>query len=349
MGDAVSGQGLTGKLVEDTSSSKKINPAHTEVSECTRLFKVRKLYTFYFLCFACLGLIPVIDWLAGGGLMDFDRLGASASAQTGIPWTSSLIDMLRLAVAEPGLWLLLLGSAAPPLAALITLLVWPDRLAALRQWGRRLRPVGAAGSLRGSVLAYAGVIGLCLLGLVVTGMIGQRTLTPVLETPATLGLWAIIPALLMSALLDQGALLEEGGWRGCAAPELELRYSPVLAALIVGLAWGFWHLPRDLTTGVIERLGALEYVFAYLPSFLMGTIAVSVIASWGMMRSGGSLWPAILAHGLANDAFGLTGRVPITEALTSGHQLTQGISMMLAAGLILGLDRKRMFSSVKAT
>tara|TARA_R110002049_G_scaffold4961_4_gene34691 strand:- start:588 stop:902 length:315 start_codon:yes stop_codon:yes gene_type:complete len=37
-----------------------------------------------------------------------------------------------------------------------------------------------------------------------------------------------------------------------------------------------------------------------------------------------SLWPAILAHGLANDAFGLAGRVPITEALTPEHQPTQG-------------------------
>ncbi len=309
---------------------------------------MRKIYTFYFLCFACLGLLPVIDWLAGGGVMDFDHLGASASAQTGIPWTSSLTDMLRLAVVEPGLWLLLLGSAAPLLAALITLLIWPDRALALRQWGRRLWPVGSAGSPRRALLAYTGVIGLCLLGLVVTAMIGQRTLTPVLEAPATLGFWAILPALLLSALLDQGALLEEGGWRGFAAPELELRFSPALAALIVGLAWGFWHLPRDLTTGVLERLGALEYVFAYLPSFLMGTVAVSIIASWGMLRSGGSLWPAILAHGLANDAFGLAGRVPVTEALTPDHQLTQGVSMMLAAGLVLALDRKRMFSRVKA-
>ena len=103
-------------------------------------------------------------------------------------------------------------------------------------------------------------------------------------------------------------------------------------------------MPRDVTTGVIERLGALEYALAYLPSFLVGTIAVSLIASWGMMRSGGSLWPAVLAHGLANDAFGLTGHVSIVEALTPEHQLVRGVPMLLAAGLILILDGKLMFA-----
>ncbi len=79
---------------------------------------------------------------------------------------------------------------------------------------------------------------------------------------------------------------------------------------------------------------------------LLGS-AASIIASRGMMRSGGSLWPAILAHGLCNDAFGLAGRVPVVEALTPGHQFTHGAAMMLAAGLALALDRKLMFSSKK--
>lgn len=305
---------------------------------------MRKLLTFYFLSFAWLGLIPVIDRLAGGGLMDFDRLGLAASARTGIPWSSSLTDMVRLAAVEPGLWLLLLGSAAPLLAALTTMAIWPDRADALRQWLRRLSPIGRGASAGGSALAYGGIIALCLLALAGSAMLGRAAAPLSLEASVTAGFLTIFPAILLSALLDQGALLEEGGWRGFAAPQLGIRYSPALAALVVGIAWGLWHLPRDVTTGVIERLGALEYLLAYLPSFLLGTIAVSLIASWGMMRSGGSLWPAILAHGLSNDAFGLTGHVSIVEALTPGHQLTRGLPMLIAAGILLALDRKLMFS-----
>lgn len=305
---------------------------------------MQKLLTFYFLCFAWLGLIPVIDLLAGGGLMDFDSMGRSATAQTGIPWTSSLVDMVRLAAVEPGLWLLLLGSAAPLLAGLTTLVIWPDRAGALQQWFRRFSPIGAGATIKGSVLAYLAIIVLCLLALAGSAVLGQGSVAPVLTAPVTAGFLSIFPAILLSAMLDQGAVLEEGGWRGFASPQLEIRYSPALAALIVGIAWGLWHLPRDVTTGVIERLGMIEYALAYLPSFLLGTIAVSLIASWGMMRSGGSLWPAILAHGLSNDAFGLSGHISIVEALTPEHQLTRGVPMLLAAGVLLAIDRKLMFS-----
>jgi len=309
---------------------------------------MRKLWSFYFLCFAWLGLIPVIDLLAGGGLMDFDRLGQAAAQRTGIAWTSSLAGLVRLAMVEPGLWLLLLGSAAPVLAGLTTMMIWPDRVQALQQWLRRLMPMGASSSLRWTLIAYAGVIILCLLALSGSAALRSGLGVDSLAAPATTGLMALFPALVLSALLDQGALLEEGGWRGFATPQLERCVSPALAALLVGLAWGFWHLPRDVTTGVIERLGALEYALAYLPSFLIGTIAVSLIASWGMMRSGGSLWPAILAHGLANDAFGLAGHVSIVDALTPEHQLMRGVPMLLAAGFVVALDRKLMFARVKA-
>ena len=340
-------QGMTGVRTEDTSSSNKINTHHTGEFEFRVSHNTRKILCFYFLCFAFLGLIPVADGLAGGGLMDFDRLGRSASEATGIAWTSNLVGMVRLANAEPGLWLLLLGSAAPLLAALLTILIWPARVSALRQWARQLSPMGAATSLQATALAYVGVAALCLLALLGSAALSRLSGAPALATPAVAINLALLPVLLMSGLLDQGALLEEGGWRGFAGPQLESRYSPAVAALVVGIAWGLWHLPRDVTTGVLERLGAVGYLLAYLPSFLLGTIAVSMIASWGMMRSGGSLWPAILAHGIANDAFGLAGDVSIIEALTPEHQLTRGVPLMLSAGVILAFDRKRMFSRLK--
>ena len=63
----------------------------------------------------------------------------------------------------------------------------------------------------------------------------------------------------------------------------------LVAALIIGLCWGLWHLPRDITTGVIDRLGFATYLLQFLPSFVLGTVAVSVIAAYFMNRLGGSL------------------------------------------------------------
>jgi hypothetical protein len=50
--------------------------------------------------------------------MDFGALAGRASKATGVPWTSSLWDVTRLAIAEPGLWVMLVGSAVSTLAAL---------------------------------------------------------------------------------------------------------------------------------------------------------------------------------------------------------------------------------------
>ena len=146
---------------------------------------------------------------------------------------------------------------------------------------------------------------------------------------------ALLPAVLAIALFDQGALLEEVGWRGLAQPEMQRHGSPLSAAMIVGVAWGLWHLPRDITTGVIERLGYVDYALLFLPSFVLGTVAVSVIAAFFMNRLGGSIIPAIIIHGLTNDAVGLSGGASISEALTPYHQITKNLPFaVIAAGIV---------------
>lgn len=44
-------------------------------------------------------------------------------------------------------------------------------------------------------------------------------------------------------VLVLGGALEEPGWRGFGLPRLQERYSPLRATLLIGLAWGVWHIP----------------------------------------------------------------------------------------------------------
>jgi membrane protease YdiL (CAAX protease family) len=146
--------------------------------------------------------------------------------------------------------------------------------------------------------------------------------------------------LIIAALFDQGAFLEEGGWRGFATPLLQAgQVNPLLAALIVGAAWGMWHVPRDIVSGVADRLGLLTYLALYLPSFVLGAIAVSVLAAACSNRMGGSILPAILLHGLSNDAIGLSGVATIEAALTPAHQFSKALPM-LAIACIVALTSK---------
>ena len=153
----------------------------------------------------------------------------------------------------------------------------------------------------------------------------------------------LVGTIVLLSLVDQGALLEELGWRGFMQPEMQkLALSPLAVAVIVGLAWGLWHLPRDITTGVIERLGPVVYLFQFLPAFVLGTISVSIIAIFFCNRLGGSVIPAIIVHGVTNDALGLSGSASITEALTPFHQITKNLPFAVIAGLTVWFSGVRL-------
>lgn len=57
-----------------------------------------------------------------------------------------------------------------------------------------------------------------------------------------LPLYALVFAV---TLLIQGGN-EEAGWRGFLQPEMQTRFSPLVAAILVSLVWSLWHLPLFL-------------------------------------------------------------------------------------------------------
>ena len=109
-----------------------------------------------------------------------------------------------------------------------------------------------------------------------------------------------------------------------ALPELQKGLlSPLTAAVLVGVGWGLWHVPRDVVAGVVERLGLLPYLLLFLPSFLAGTVTVSIIAAYFVNRSGRNIIPAIMVHGLSNHAVGLSGVGAMEVLLSPYHQATK--------------------------
>jgi hypothetical protein len=68
---------------------------------------------------------------------------------------------------------------------------------------------------------------------------------------------------------------------------------------------------------------------------------VSIVAAWFMNRLGGSLIPAIMVHGLANDAVGISGLTVIERALTPDAQLTRAVPTLVLTLMLLGFTRYR--------
>lgn len=294
----------------------------------------RRFTVYYVLTILLLALVPLLSALFGSSL-DFDGMATAASEQSGIPWTSNLIDVIRLSLVEPALWLLVIGSFVPSLAALVVLFGTRNR-SGISVLLRRFNPLGLRRvpikKAAGNYLLLTGGLVFCLtLTFWIRGAVGADYQREGLVLGP-----GLLLAILFSGFLDQGAILEEPGWRGYATPLLQGgRVNPLTAAIVIGVAWGFWHIPRDVVTGLIGELGPLNYLLLFLPAFTLGTVTVSIIAALFMNRIGGSLIPAILVHGLANDAIGIAGQATIEQALTAGHQFTKALPFLAFAILLV--------------
>ena len=84
-----------------------------------------------------------------------------------------------------------------------------------------------------------------------------------------------------------GGAWEEPGWRGYALPKLQVDRSALLASLLLGVVWAFWHLPLVLI-GQIPRSDPLFVV------------AWTVVFTWLFNNTNGSVLLAMLMHNTNN-------------------------------------------------
>lgn len=73
--------------------------------------------------------------------------------------------------------------------------------------------------------------------------------------------------------IDPGPWGEETGWRGFALPRLLIRFTPLTAAIILGVIWAVWHAPAFLTSDLTQA----KYDFGW---FLVGVTCASILMTW---------------------------------------------------------------------
>jgi len=88
-------------------------------------------------------------------------------------------------------------------------------------------------------------------------------------------------------------LLEEIGWMGFAFPNMNKNRSAFSSSILLGLIWGFWHLPVINFLGTASPHGT--YLFLYFLSFVMVMTAMRVIIAW-VYRNTQSVFLCQLMH-----------------------------------------------------
>ncbi len=170
----------------------------------------------------------------------------------------------------------------PFLAAILVLALTTGKggvVTLLRRMVRwRVRPVWYAVAL---LLPVAISGGAALLNVVVLGASAP--------SPAELGAWSgLVPTFFLLLLVPgTGGAWEEPGWRGYALPKLQGGHSALLASLILGVVWAFWHLPLM----VIGQIHLSDPVYI---------VAWTVVFTWVFNNTNGSVLIAMLMHNMHN-------------------------------------------------
>jgi membrane protease YdiL (CAAX protease family) len=135
------------------------------------------------------------------------------------------------------------------------------------------------------------------------------------ETPA-IGLVGVF--LLITFI---GSLGEEAGWRGYALPQLQRRFSPLTATLILAPLWFLWHLPQFAIIATYRDFGPAAYIGMFL-----GLTCGAIVLSWLYNRSGGSILLVIVWHDVYNFVGATQAATGMLAAVVSTLIMVQGSS-----------------------
>ncbi|OEU69722.1 MAG: hypothetical protein BA864_14430 [Desulfuromonadales bacterium C00003093] len=142
--------------------------------------------------------------------------------------------------------------------------------------------------------------------------------------------WYLIPVVFLITMIG-GPLGEEFGWRGFALPNLQHKWSPMVASIIIGIVWALWHLPLFFQPDSIHAQIGIKF----LPVYIIGEIVLAITITWVYNKTGGSLLVGgIILHNADN--FWATALLTndTIAAVQSGEQSQLDIQLYILSTIV---------------
>jgi membrane protease YdiL (CAAX protease family) len=168
-------------------------------------------------------------------------------------------------------------------------------------------------------LKYLGAIGIPIVVSIILFLIYSQFISPI-SIPLTNA--SSLTIMLGGMLL--GAFGEELGWRGYLQSVLSRRLNGLIAFLLVGVLWGFWHV------------GNYQNGPTYMLFFVFSTIGYSAVMAWLLQGTNYNVVLSCLFHFAVNAGFYM-----LKDALADLRLIAlNGFVWMGAAVIIIALNRK---------
>jgi membrane protease YdiL (CAAX protease family) len=136
---------------------------------------------------------------------------------------------------------------------------------------------------------------------------------------------SIVPMFIVIGLVNG----EEIGWRGFALPRLQAKYNALTSSLVLGMIWTIFHLPLFFTV-----TGSSQADWSFV-SFLVSTVAISVLYAWMYNNTRGSILMAYLFHAAANtwsQVFSIDHANPFVGWIMAGLLVLTAVAVTLTSG-----------------
>jgi uncharacterized protein len=237
------------------------------------------------------------------------------------------VEVVAFAVLDvPELPAVVLAGFGPPVAAVVTSYV-ADGEAGLHGLKRRLFHWRVGVGWYGFALVVIPVVGF-------SSFLFLRGGTA--NVPGSPLVLVVSYLLLVVIMMLLGGGQEELGWRGYALVPLQERFGALRANLVLGVIWGFWHLPLYVLVAGYNNAGSTATsVAAAFAGFVAYTVALSVVLAWAYNSTSESVFFVMLLHGSMNALFGFA-----PETSTASWCLTGAIAAL--ALLVVFATRGRL-------
>ena len=194
----------------------------------------------------------------------------------------------------PWMVLLILGGAGPSIVGVGMVFATYTREQRKDYWRRcfsvkRIRLVWWAVIF----LVFPVLFAICILLDVAMGgsLPGMDQLKGLMSSPLSWPLAAFISFM-------SGPWSEEFGWRGYALDPILKRFSVIPGSILLGAIWGMWHLPLFFMPATWH--GKMGFQLAGFWTFLLFSIALSLIMTWVYRNTKQSILAGMLLHFTSN-------------------------------------------------
>lgn len=110
-----------------------------------------------------------------------------------------------------------------------------------------------------------------------------------------------------------GSIGEEVGWRGFMLPHLQLKFSPIISSLILGIVWGVYYLNFEF--------GIVGFIL-----YTVTVIEISILFTWFYNKTNGNILIVVIFHSVLN----FTTRVLVFSQI--------GIKLFIIESFVFGLS-----------